>query len=324
MIAMRTMVLVLAAASVALSAPRTATACSLPACTQGFLVPGGRGVEVPANIPAVYWRPMRSYEAFSDPVNVVLANAADPKTSLAFTVQPADHGDFLLVPSAPLVAGQRYLVSDHNECEQTQSPGPEVAFAVGPAVAMPSELGTLVVTSAGIERAGLANYDSTCSSDAIVAQASIQLEPAASAIPWMNALHFETLVDGEPWSFRNIVWEVPAPGASPLGRGRDRVFERCDADHLSPTQTTGLARGKHVVTMRATLPGTGQVITSSPLEVSLDCAAQPDTQLDPEPSAGGCNAGGSGAPLWLAAALLALRSRSRRLAPERSNGAASQ
>ena len=179
---------------------------------------------------------------------------------------------------------------------------------------MPSELGTLIVTSAGIEPMSLATYDSSCSSEAVVAQTSIQLEPAASARPWLDALHFETLVDGNPWSYRNIVWEIPPPGASPLGRASDRVFERCDTSSPAGTQTPGLARGKHVVTMRATLPGTGQVITSSPLEVTLDCTggAQPGTDLDPVTDSGGCIAGGSGAAPGLALALLALRRRRQR------------
>lgn len=304
---MRTLLLVLTA-SLALSPPRIAEACSIPACTQGFFVPAGIHSQAPANIPGLYWRPMRSYEDIGDPKNVVLTNVADPGTPLAFTVQPMTGGDLLIVPSAPLVPGERYLISDRNQCEITHQLGPDDTFTVGPAAPLPTDLGTLSVISAGIEQMSLAVHDGSCSSNAVVAQTSIQVEPSAAAAPWMDALHFQTFVDGKPWSYESIITQPPPPGASEMGRARDRVYEICSSDNALLTPTgSGLTPGKHIVTVRATLPGSSQVATSSPLEVKLDCngVSEPGTTTSPA----GCSTTGPGAAPWLALALLALRRR---------------
>ena len=303
---MRSMLLVLAATSLTLFIPRPADACSLPACVSGAFVPGDHG-HVPANVPGLYWRPMFDYRAMPDPGNVVLTSTADPTTPIPITAKQLADRNFLLVPDAPLAPGS-YVITDHTVCGAPAAAGPQAAFTVEPAAPMPSTLGALIAMPASLQQLDLATGLGTCSAQATVDQTSIELAPSDAAAAWFDALHFETWVDGKPWYYQTGFNFAVPPGQSPLGRARDRVFQVCSS--MDPT-VSGLAAGKHVVTMRATLPGSTLLVMSSPLEITLQC---PKTAGDPTtnpPSTGGCSVGsGAGPGLYLS--LLALSRAARR------------
>src|SRR5262249_21203052 len=167
------------------------------------------------------------YELTPDPRDVILASTATPTTPIAFTAQSLG-GNFLLVPSAPLAEGS-YVLVDHTLCEANRDAGPRATFTVSPAAAMPTELGALVAVSSSIMQIDVANSTGSCSSQATVAQASIELAPSASTAAWLDALHFETLVDGKTWHYQTSSVVLTAPGASATGRGRDRVFSICSS-----------------------------------------------------------------------------------------------
>jgi hypothetical protein len=253
----------------------------------------------------------------ADPGNIVLTTAAAPTTPIPFTAQPFADGDYLLVPAAPLAEG-RYVVTDRNTCTATGEHGPQVAFTVTPAAPLPADLGILIAPAPTIADLDLETRTGSCSSRATAAQASFELVPSASALAWRDVLHFETLVDGQPWRYQTALNVRVPPGASPTGRGRDRVFAVCASDDKS---LVGLAPGAHTITMHATLPGAKDVLTSSTLDVTLRCEAAPppppppaDPPDDGMPAARdqGCSAGRPGTAAGLLVALLALRPRSRR------------
>jgi len=305
----------LAMASLALYHAEPARACSPPLCWPAAFVPD-QG-KVPANVPGLFWRPMSGPAASADPRNVVLATAAAPTTPIAFTAQLFANGDYLLVPVAPLAEGS-YVLSDRNTCSATGATGPQVAFTVGPAAPLPTDLGILIAPAPSIADLDLGTRTGSCTSRATTAQASFELVPSSSALAWCEALHFETLVDGQPWSYQTSLNVLVAPGASPTGRGRDRVFSVCASDDKS---LVGLAPGAHTVAMRATLPGTKNMLTSSTLDVTLRCeVAPPITPPPSDPPDDGrvaardesCSAGHPGAAAGLVIAWLALRPRTRR------------
>jgi hypothetical protein len=121
-------------------------------------------------------------------------------------------------------------------------------------------------------------------------------------------------VDGLPWHYYSSINVSPAPGTSPDGRARDRVFVVCASK--DPWVGNGLAEGTHTVTMRAKLPGTTQVISSSTVEVKLSCAEtppKPANDADYTGEKGGCSTGVTNAAIGVGIALMALlRRRSRR------------
>lgn len=312
---MKATCLVLATASLALYQPGSARACSPPPCWPAAFVP--EHGKVPANLPGLFWRPMSGPAASADPGNVLLTTAAAPMTPIAFTAQPYLGGDYLLVPAAPLPEGN-YVLTDRNTCSATGQRGPQVAFTVGPAAPLPTDLGILIAPDPSVAQLDLQTSTGSCSSRATADQLSFELVPSSSADVWRDALHFETLVDGQPWSYQTALNVAVPPGASPTGRGRDRVFSVCASDDKT---LVGLAPGAHVVTMRGTLPGTKDVVTSSPLDVTLRCEGAPPAPLPPmdppddvTPGARdhGCSTGRPGAAAGLLVALLALRPRRRR------------
>lgn len=299
----------LAAAAIP-AVPQIADACAPRPCYPGAFVPGNSG-RVPANVPGLYWQPTTGVDVVVDPSSVVLASAAEPARPLPFTAQPLDNGHFLLVPDAPLVAGTSYILTDRTVCGLSDEHGPQITFTVDPPASLPSELGALVEAASGVTQRTLPTSNGTCFDQFTVDQATIDLALATGATAWGDALHVETLVDGRPWS-RNL--GLPVTDGR---RGRDTLYHICATDDGFPQW---IEAGKHVVTMRAMLPGTTLVWTTTPLEVTLTCDTAPDPEPDPDPSPtepepdtadGGCSAAAA-APSSLILGLLALVTLRRR------------
>jgi hypothetical protein len=302
---MRSISLVVVVVCLGLFAPRIADACSPQQCSFGAFVPGAQG-RVPANAPGLYWRPMLfSHDA--TPSNVLLASAASPTTPIPFTAEPIGGTHYLLVPHVSLAEGS-YILADRNDCGPGGT-GPQVTFTVTPVAAMPTSLGPLVASAASLEKITLLDSSGPCDVDAQVSQASIQLAPSLVANPWLDVMHFETLVDGKLWSYSNsAVQEIP-PGASAAGRGVDRVFQVCSPNTKAQV---GLLAGKHTVSMRAHVPGSTTTIMSDEIQVTLNCGDASDPGPD-DPggshATGGCSAGGTGASLWPLLALIGIIAR---------------
>lgn len=307
----------LLATGVALASPRPADACSAPACWPGAFVPGDQG-RVPANLHGLYWRPMTGPASNSKPENVVLEDLAAPGVLLALTPEALDNGDYLLVPAAPLIEGKTYRLTDRSACMVTDEKGPQVTFSVGPSAPPPVSLGTLVAAPPAVVKMDLATPSGSCFAEATVAQSSIELMASPSAAAWLDVLHFETFVDGQRWGYATTIRQSTPPGTSAAGRARDRIFEVCSS--ADPGVGTGLTAGKHTVTMRATLPGTSDVVTSTEVGVTLDCN---EVEQMP-PQTGGCNAGsrGPGAPGGAAGAAMALLALVRAIRPRGRAGRA--
>jgi hypothetical protein len=179
-------------------------------------------------------------------------------------------------------------------------------FLAADAAPLPAALGVLAETE---RRVGplVVPSDGLCSTEVEAHQIGIELQLDPEAAAWRDALHFETLVDGRTWRASRSVIGVTPPGESWQGRAVDRVYRVCDRG-ADQTVSEGLAEGLHEVVMRATLPGSGTVVSSSSLTVEIDCEPAGGT-------GGGCDAGASGSSGWLLlGALAALGCRRRRRA----------
>ena len=282
-----------------LAVHRTADACSIAHCWTGYLTPSD-GASVPANLPALHWRPRTGFGgAPPDPALVTLATTMDPGVALGLTPTVLPDGDYVLVPDQPLVAGTSYILRDHNVCDGED--GPSAVFTVGPAAPLPASLGTLRATARGVAALEVETDGGSCSSQIDADQATIDLDLAPEVAPWRDVLHFETRVDDKPWHPQTSIIRRDAPGTSWRGRGVDLVYRTCRTD--DPLVSSALDAGAHVVAMRATLPGSTAVVSSTSVVVELACASD---------DSGGCSAGGSQAAPWLVLALGALAARKRR------------
>lgn len=311
-----------AAALTLVVAPRAADACSASCNWDGYFVPGD-GATVPANLPAIYWRP-RGDASEPTPAMVTLTTAADPGTPLAFTATRAgDGGHYLLVPDAPLVPGTQYILSDANGCDYDgpSGEGPRATFTVGPEAPLPTGLGAMTVANLPTRSETLATSSGSCSIPVttISAEVAIDYAQASDAAPWRDVLHFTTFVDGQRWFALGSILSTVSPGASWAGRGVDRLVAVCRYDFdvppgSPPPSGFGLPEGEHQVQLRATLPGTDLALATETEDVLLRCPPiLPDD--DASEDGGGCSTTpGSGAP-WavvLALALLAARALRRR------------
>lgn len=269
-------------------------ACSPPPCWAGYFTPT-TGTTVPSNIPALYWQPLHGQQnGGNDVQQVTLVSSADPETPLPFTSSPVAGTDaYLITPTQPLVEGTTYTLGDANMCLAAPEypAAPTSVFLVGPSAAMPSTLGAVTVTDAEVATLNVPTSSGSCTFDVQADRATLSLELSADALPWRDALHIETLVDGQPWESRTLVYRV------------------CHSD--DPGAATGLAAGSHEVSMRATLPGTDIVLATAAVTFSLDCPGDPGDPDDGAPSEdGGCStSGGAGGLVLLAALGLARRRR---------------
>ena len=257
----KTILFAIAIPVLALATPRAADACSPVPCWQGYFVPGD-AAHVPANLPAVYWRPMLSSSnpMTADPSRVVLTSTAEPGKPLPFKATALANGDFLLVLDAPLTAGTSYTITDSSTCDFTGEHGPHATFTAAPAAPLPTYLGALVVTDGEVAPLEVASSSGSCFSEVSADRSTFVLAPATDAQPWLDVLQFETLVDGTKWRAVSGIGQTLPPGASWQGRGSDLLYRVCKTTDTSVDQ--GLATGTHDVELRATLPGTPVMLTS--------------------------------------------------------------
>ena len=296
-------------------APHPASACSPPQCWPGYFTPGDAAT-VPANLPAIYWRPVSSgvQDTPPDPSMVVLTTTADPQAALPFTATALSNGDYLLVPDAPLVAGTDYTIVDHTPCGATPDAGPRVTFHAVATAPLPTSLGTLAIVEHQEETFSVGTARGSCTSEVLADQARIELTPTDDALAWKDALHYQTLVDGQPWGAAASLDATYAPGSSWAGVGIDRLYHVCSTD--DDTIGSGLDAGTHQVSMTATLPGSTVAVDAAAVALDLECSGSgsgsgsngPGEQIED-----GCNAGGgSAAPLAFLALLALTRRRALR------------
>src|ERR1043165_3706688 len=127
----------------------------------------------------------------SKPENVVLEDMAAPGVMLALTPQALDNGDYLLVPTAPLVEGKTYRLTDRTACTIGDEKGPQATFSVGPGGPPPGSLGTLTAAAPAVVKMNLATPSGSCFAEATVAQSSIELMASASAGAWLEGGRLE-------------------------------------------------------------------------------------------------------------------------------------
>lgn len=300
---MKLVALGLAMSALAFDAP-PAEACSPPPCQGGFLTPGD-SARVPANLPAIHWQPMQSYDAAPDPAKVTLKTQAGAAIALTAMQQP--DSSFLLVPATALAPDEIYVLADGNTCGLTGETGPTATFQTTAAAPLPTQLGTLVATAAEVGPLEVATLRGSCSSQTQSDTATVLVERTAEADPWHDVLHYQTFVDGRPWSPQSNLNSLVAPGTSWRGRGTDRIYTICSTD--DGTLGEGLGEGTHVIAMHAKLPGTTSTLTATEVTVELSCSDPGDEE--PGDDSGGCSTSGGDAR-WLALGLAVLLGRRRR------------
>ncbi len=295
---------------ISLGSVKPADACSPPPCWQGSLVPAD-GATIPANAPALYWRP--SSGASPATIKLTVAGTGAP---VAVT-EVVEGQNMVLALAEPLVPGTQYILEETNEC-QYQSPV-RSTFTAGPTASVPTTLGTTAREAIQHGELSIATASGSCSVEVDAAHATITLAHSADATPWKDLLLYETLVDGQRWSPAPAINVSMPVGASWRGRGRDELYRVCEDNQ---GEGRGLAEGTHQATFRASIPGSATTFAASEVSVEIACDTPPTGGDDPggsnDPSTPGestgcCATGGGNASniVWVLLVGILLR-RSRR------------
>jgi len=255
-------------------------------CGRDWIAP--REGRIPVNVPALAWSPGPGQEAWcparfgqAQEIRLLRLGADGGDVAVPFAFTPVVYGN-LLRPMEPLVVGASYRLVAHNRCpghvyhpavDETH----QAAFEVGPAMPLPTTLGVIVGPSPVRRTLQVAANGGPCSiyPDVSAAEISVRLSPEAE--PWAPLFFYETLVDGQPWTHRNYLCDIPPHGRSIHGRGRDLVYAVCATNTSTALERPSITPGRHTLRFRATLPGVDAPLLSEAYEVNFDCSpTQPD------------------------------------------------
>lgn len=278
-----------------------AQACSGLECFPSTYFP--REGTVPANLPGIYWWPGYEWSQDAghelDTSSLRLARVdGDEPVLIDVTLEPIaasldDREGFLIVPSAPFVAGASYVVWDgacnHADDSDTPPPVPDTdageeegnpypfligfefavaRFSVSDAAPLPTELGSLTVKGQVDNAKVSLPADGPCSTRADVSARALELELHASALPWKDALFYVTEVDAREYE-PNVGYQIdPAPGTALVGRGTDLLYTLCEE---SEGYSEGVEQGHHEALIRAHVPGSSTILATDEVTVTLEC-----------------------------------------------------
>jgi len=274
-------------------------ACSGSVCSPGRFLPRD-GATIPQNTPALAWQVTRAAEPEGvDVAEPQLLHVTGDSTAVVdYVVEAGPPGWSWIVPAA-LVEGERYRLQMDGECASEA-----VEFDVGPVAELPEALGVTRVGAVRRERVAVAEFTHACFEFLPGVRADVSLGLAPAAEPWAGLWLYETWVDDELWS---PAWTSGDEEPYDLPDDEHIVYAECPAAGDEGVDDTywhvGLAEGRHVVKMRATLPGHDGYLLASAETTRLECG-----------DGGGCGvSSGRGRPappallLLLAAAWVASR-----------------
>jgi uncharacterized protein (TIGR03382 family) len=292
----------LVAACAVAGAASHAAACSGLDCFPSTYFP--REGTVPANLPGIYFWPGHSYSQDAghelDTSSLRLARVdGDEPVLIDFTLEPIapgldDREGFLIVPSAPFVAGASYVAwdsgcnpghasdvppdePDSDPIAEEGNPYPflrgfeffAARFSVSEAAPMPTELGALTAETQVDEFPMHLPGGSLCSIQTEVPARELELTLHSSALPWKDALFYVTEVDGEEYEPNGGYQLDPAPGTALVGRGKDVVYTLCDDE--SEAQSDGVVPGHHDALVRGHVPGSSTTLSTTQVSCGLEC-----------------------------------------------------
>jgi hypothetical protein len=171
-----------------------------------------------------------------------------------------------LLLSRTLTPGSTYQIRLQNQCDGAVW---HAKFVASEPAAFPRDLGTLVAVQPQKGALTLAHRGGSCARPIRTIYVDVAVALSDGALPWSDALRFETWVDGKPWAPRAALSDREPMGGSWLGRGRDRLYASCSKDALFVEP--GLSAGEHSVQLRATLPGLSEALATPVLRVTLSC-----------------------------------------------------
>lgn len=248
--------------------PSVACSCAVYYKDWGFVSAGGL---IPSNSRGLLWWGEFAGAAGKDhglPVQIASASGESLPVEYELVSRDLPKSLWLFRPRDGFKVGKSYvfttrqtftLGSDEQRVSVTvsdraaASPGRPVALKIGEPV-----VGALQIAMGG-----------SCAARVTAARLPIAMDLPETMRVFGDQLYFETVIDGtDHWIASDNVCTTIVPGTSWRGRGVDLLFSVCG-------DSGGLAAGRHVVQMRASLPGTDVLAVTSKVEVDLKCPKEP-------------------------------------------------
>lgn len=245
--------------------PGIAQACEPMPCFPGSLLPSGG--TIPANTPALRWHVATSLTAAdAKPMVTLVRDGVD----VEFTISAEGDETYRVVPVEPWQEGATYTFKAKNACTYLGPKTHSSTFAIGAEAAPPKSLGRLVLPTPGKGKLEIGTSSGSCSVEEEAVWGDIEVDLSEEAKPWAAMIDFTPKVDGKRWGYESTIG-VPAPrGQSEIGRGKTRVYARCqEKSHAFE----GVEEGAHEVVVEGQVFGLPNTMESEPLSLSLDCTA---------------------------------------------------
>jgi hypothetical protein len=260
--------------------PKLAQACAGSVCINDQFLP--RVGSVPENIATIAWDPGYDVRAEIPLLPRLECVAADGGTrELSFAALPRDRPDHLEL-NEPLVAGERCMLSSGVTDCSVDGAGAylegRAEFDVVDSSPLPEELGLIAVAGPKLDDIEI-SADTSCSErvSACIVNASVVF--SAAALPWKDALLFETIVDGEPFSTSRNLALPDELGGLYHGRTADVVYALGGKIPGNVIAERELDPGEHTLAIRARLPGSDVILATPPVTINLDCGRRAQVPL---------------------------------------------
>lgn len=263
--------------------PATTLACAGPVCLNDQFLP--RDGSVPANIAAIAWDPGYDVEDDVDGAprlpRLECVAADGGRRELGLVALPEDRPDHLAL-SEPLVAGERCtLQSGVQDCSVDSNAShlqASAEFEVAESSPIPETLGLIAVSGPTLTDVEVA-ADASCSEDVLACVLRTSVVFSNAALPWKDALLYETLVDGEPFSTWRHLALPDALGGLYSSRDEGAVYVLVGEIPDNVSTLSELAAGEHTLSIRASLPGGEVVLTTPEVNINLDCGRVTQTPV---------------------------------------------
>ncbi|MBZ4335474.1 hypothetical protein [Corallococcus sp. AS-1-12] len=262
---------------VGMLAPTPARTCIAPDCEQGvrFPLPGDGGV-VPANVPGLVAIPPLRESVDPSTVRLLLPDG----TPVPATVTAGAHETQVLVPDAPLEPGTPYRIEAKGTCERQGPQTRSVTFTAGPALPLPTNIGTLTADTPGWGYFHVYG-DSTCGAwEEMGTSTTLRFTPSPELVPFLPWVHWTLEVDGEPWSSaKHGVLNSTGEDTVESYRAENIrqllfLYTFCGYPSCRMPPEGGLKQGRHRATLKATLEHANLTLPPVSVDFELSCSAR--------------------------------------------------
>ena len=270
--------------------------CASPAeaCSPFFLckprIPFFAGAQIPASALAI---PLQLPAAMQPPYEPIVPQLLDAGGAVVAVDLVADSlpGWTLLKPVKGFADHANYTLHLPGFCQDGNGavlPPEDVTFTTGAKASVPAALGTLVLGALPPALVSVWTASGSCTVPILAARGTVALDAPPELAPWHALARAELWLDGQVWT-QAVYGDLPlvgdAQGVNDFGRTVRSFFVACG--DVPSMADAGLKPGPHHVDVRVHIAGEFNDAPYLFGDVTVACAATPDTDASATGDAAG-------------------------------------